>query len=182
MKLTPNLELSLGFRDEFTNGWNEAHGRASNYDFVNGVIQTDPFVGNSVFKVNNAKFLPAPRIGIAWAPFGQNRTVIRAGFGTFYSLLDNLSYRLDQNAPYNTTLSLKNVPLSSLQITPGAALPGGGKISPGGVQPDMQTPTVQSWSLKMSSGSTPLHRWAWLISDLTDITRFFPLTRICPFP
>ena len=37
MKLTPNLELSLGFRDEFTNGWNEAHGRASNYDFVNGV-------------------------------------------------------------------------------------------------------------------------------------------------
>jgi len=149
MKLTPNLELSLGFRDEFTNGWNEVHGRASNYDFINGVIQTDPFVGNSVFKVNNAKFLPAPRVGIAWAPFGQNRTVIRAGFGTFYSLLDNLSYRLDQNAPYNTTLSLKNVGLSSLQITPGAPLPGGGKISPGGVQPDMQTPTVQSWSLKI---------------------------------
>ena len=31
IKLTPSLELRLGFRGEFTNGWNEAYGRASNY-------------------------------------------------------------------------------------------------------------------------------------------------------
>ena len=63
IKLRPSLELRMGFRGESTNGWNEANGRASNYAFgSNGVILTQPVVGNSPFTVNNAKFLPAPRI------------------------------------------------------------------------------------------------------------------------
>ena len=69
IRLTPRLTLSLGFRDEFTTGWNEAHGRASNYTYPNGVISSQPTVGTSVFTVNNAKFLPQPRIGLAWSPF-----------------------------------------------------------------------------------------------------------------
>ena len=40
IRLRPKLTLSLGFRDEFTTGWNEAHGRASNYTYPNGVIST----------------------------------------------------------------------------------------------------------------------------------------------
>ncbi len=58
IKLRPNLELRVGFRFESTDGWNESHGRASNYVFANGVIQTNPQVGNSVFTKNRAKFLP----------------------------------------------------------------------------------------------------------------------------
>jgi hypothetical protein len=60
VKLKPSLELRVGFRAESTNGWNEVHGRASNYGFdVNGVISTQPVVGSSALTVNNAKFLPA---------------------------------------------------------------------------------------------------------------------------
>jgi hypothetical protein len=150
IKLRPNLELRLGFRDEFTNGWNEATGRASNYLFdANGVIETNPRIGNSVFTQDNAKFLPAPRVGLAWDPFGHQKTVIRAGFGIYYSLLDDLSFRLDQTAPFNTTLSLKNVPISTVQLVPGAPLPAGSKISPAGDQPNMQTGTVESYSFKV---------------------------------
>ena len=101
IKLRPNLELRVGFRFESTNGWNEAHGRASNYLFTDGIIQTDPQIGNSVFTVNRAKFLPEPRVALAWDPFGKGKTVIRTGFGIYRSLLDNLDYRLDQTAPFN---------------------------------------------------------------------------------
>ncbi len=150
IKLRPNLELRVGFRFESTNGWNEVHGRASNYVFdASGIIQTNPVVGNSVFTVNRAKFLPEPRVGLAWDPFGKSKTVIRAGFGIYRALLDNIDYRMDQTAPYNTTQSFKNIQLSDLNIVPGAAAPAGSKISPSGIQPDAYTPTVISWTFKI---------------------------------
>jgi len=147
IRMKPSFELRVGFRAEFTNGWNEAHGRASNYLFdPNGVILTQPVVGDSTFTDNHAKFLPAPRIGFAWSPFGSKKTVIRGGFGLYYALLDNLSYRLDQNGPFNTVLAVKNIPFAS--IAP-ESIYSGAKIIPSGVQPDLRTPTVESWSLKV---------------------------------
>jgi hypothetical protein len=151
--LKASLELRVGFRAEFTNGWNEAHGRASNYTFdQNGVIATSPVVGGSVFSDNHAKFLPSPRISLAWSPFASKKTVVRAGFGEYYALLDNLSYRLDQNGPFNTVYAVKNVAFSS--IAPNATYPGS-KVIPSGVQPDLRTPTVESWSLKVEQQITP---------------------------
>jgi len=155
----PTLELRLGFRGEFTDGWNEARGRAANYLFdPSGVIQTDPVIGKSAFTVNRAKFLPAPRIGLAWSPISKS-SVIRAGFGVYYSLNDSISYRLTQSAPFNSVIGIRNVPASSIHIVPGTALPSGSKISPSGVQPDLATPTVISYSLKIEqqiTGSTSL--------------------------
>ncbi|HTW66956.1 MAG TPA: carboxypeptidase-like regulatory domain-containing protein [Bryobacteraceae bacterium] len=155
IKLRKNLDLRLGFRFESTNGWNEAHDRASNYVFSGGVIQTDPVIGHSVFTDNRAKFLPEPRVGLAWDPFGKGKTVITSGFGIYRALLDDIDYRLDQSAPFNTTESLKNVPLDGLLITPGTPLPAGAKISPSGIQPDAYTPTVLSWSLRVAQQIAP---------------------------
>jgi len=153
IKLRPSLEVRLGFRAELTNGWNEANGRASNYAFGStGVIATQPFVGGSAYTTNNAKFLPAPRASVAWSPFGSKKTVLRAGFGLYYALLDNLSYRLDQNAPFNTVSAVKNIAFSN--IAPDATY-AGSRVIPSGVQPDLKTPTVESWSLKIDQQLTP---------------------------
>ncbi len=144
------LTLSLGFRAESSSGWNEAHGRASNYTYPNGVISSQPQVENSTFTVNNAKFLPEPRFGLAWSPFSNTKkTVVRAGFGMYNDLQDALGYRTDQNAPFNPTYSLPNARVSQLPIVPTAAVSATARLVPGGVQPDLQTPTLLSWSFRV---------------------------------
>jgi hypothetical protein len=154
LRLTPKLTLSLGFRDEFTNGWNEAFGRGANYVFSNGVIVTQPRVASSVFTSNSAKFLAQPRIGLAWSPFGA-KTAIRAGAGMYNDLQDALGYRLDQNAPFNPTYSIASRPVSELPLVPSAPVPSAAKVVPGGIQPSLDTPTLVSYSLRMERELTP---------------------------
>lgn len=158
MRIAPRLTLSLGFRDEFTTGWNEAHGRAANYTFSNGVISNNPHVGHSLFTTNHAKFLPEPRVGLAWSPL-SDKTVIRAGFGMYNDLQDALGYRTDQNAPFNPVYSVGSATtpfqVSSLPVDPTAPPPAGAKLVPGGVQPDMKTPTLISWSLRVQQEVSP---------------------------
>jgi hypothetical protein len=149
VKLTPRLELRAGFRSESTNGWNEARGRATNYAIIAGVLQTNPVIGGSALSTNRAKFLPEPRVGLAWDVWGNGKTAVRAGFGLYHGLLDALDYRLDQTAPYNTINSISNIAVGDLHFTPGAALPANARVSPSNVQPDIATPAVLNWSLRV---------------------------------
>ena len=154
IRLGRKLTLSLGYREEFATGWNEAHGRAANYTFTNSVISTEPHIGDSLFITNRAKFLPQPRIGVAWSPFSA-KTVFRAGFGMYNDLQDALGYRTDQNAPFNPTYSIPSLAVSSLPIDPAAPISARAMLVPGGVQPDMQTPTLISWSLRLQQHLSP---------------------------
>jgi len=153
-RVTPKLTVSTGFRAEFTTGWNEAHGRAANYTCTDGVISSEPHIGTSLFTTNNARFLPEPRIGVAWSPFGD-KTVLRAGFGMYNDLQDALGYRADQNAPFNPAYSIAAFKVSSFPIDPTAPVPSNAKLVPGGVQPNMQTPTLISWSLRVDRELSP---------------------------
>ena len=155
IKLTPRLELRAGFRSESTNGWNEAHGRASNYVLVGGVLQTQPIIGSSALTNNRARFLPEPRVGFAWDVWGNGKTAVTGGFGIYHGLLDTLDYRLDQTAPFNTAESIKNIAVSKLNFTPGTPPPAGTLVSPSNVQPDIATPAVLTWSLRVEQQVAP---------------------------
>ncbi|WP_446743755.1 carboxypeptidase regulatory-like domain-containing protein [Silvibacterium acidisoli] len=153
-KVVPRVQVRIGFRSESTNGWNEAQNRAANYGFTNGVINSTPFTGSSALTKNRATFLPEPRVGLAWDVFGNGTTAVRAGFGVHRALLDNLDYRLDQTAPFNTTLSLKNVAVANLQAVSVPGAEAGGQVSPSNVQPDIYTPTVLAWDLHIEQQIT----------------------------
>jgi hypothetical protein len=159
-KILPNLTIRAGIRHEFDTGWNEVSGRAANYiTDANGVLLTAPTVGNSVYTQNNARLLFAPRIGLAFDPWRNGRTAIRAGFGTYYSLIDALSFLLNSLPPSNGAASFANAALSTVTpITPGQNAPpscGPGvptpctTFAPQGIQPDAKTPTVQEWNVTL---------------------------------
>jgi hypothetical protein len=148
IKLRHNLTLQAGIRHEFTTGWNEAFGRAANYvTDTQGVLVTAPVSGNSVFARNNAKWMLSPRFGLAWDPFGTGRTAIRAGYGMYYSLIDDLAFLLNSLPPYNGSASSSGSLFSIIPIAPGVPPAASTIFAPQGIQADAKTPTVQEWNL-----------------------------------
>ncbi len=148
IKLFPNLTFQVGLRYEFTSGWNEESGRAANYlTDTNGILITNPQVGSSAFTQNNAKHLLGPRAGLAWDVFGNGKTAVRAGYGTYYSLIDDLSFLLNSIPPYNGSVSKTGSLPTLVPITPGVAPAAGTIFAPQGVQPNAKTPTAQEWNL-----------------------------------
>jgi hypothetical protein len=159
MRLRSNLTVTAGLRHEFTTGWNEVAGRAANYvPDANGVLETDTRVGASVFTRNNAGRLFGPRLALAWDPFSNGRTAIRAGFGSYYSLIDSLSFLLNSLPPNNGSAAFSGSMFSFVPVNPSVPLPrscGPGvpqpctTFAPQGVQSDANTPTVQQWNLTL---------------------------------
>ena len=153
--LRPNLTIEAGIRHEFSTGWNEESGRAANYvTDSSGLLQTTPRVGDSAFTENNAKKLFGPRVGLAWDVFGHGKTAIRAGFGTYYTMIDDLSFLLNSIPPYNGSISLTGSLPSLVPLNPAAPVaPSCGPgvpspcttYAPQGVQQNAKTPTVEEW-------------------------------------
>ncbi|HYR92010.1 MAG TPA: carboxypeptidase regulatory-like domain-containing protein [Terriglobia bacterium] len=162
IKLSARLTVRLGLRDEMTTGWNEKDGHAANYWFdQNGVIELNPHIGRSPFRKNYAKALLQPRVGVAWDPTGSGKWAVRSGFGIHNDLQDNLTHRLNANPPFAARVAIERTPLLSIiPVTGGAAKPTCSAQSslrepdcsifaPGGLDPDMHTPTIQEWSLEV---------------------------------
>jgi Carboxypeptidase regulatory-like domain len=157
-----SLTVSLGFRGESSSGWNEADGKAANYVLsAHGPMCASqpasnvclPAVGTSVFTDNRATFLPGPRLAVAWQP--DSKTVIRGGAGVHYDLQDALGYRADQNGPSNPTYTIAATGLANIFGANGTPIPPSAPpptsplalLLPGGVQPDMRTPTLFEYSV-----------------------------------
>ncbi len=184
IRATSKLTLTLGLRAESSTGWNEAHGRAANYGFTDGVISSRPRIASSAFTTNNAKFLPEPRIGVAYAVHPE--TVIHTGFGIYHELQDALGYRMDQSAPFNPAYSIASLPVSQLPIDPKAPPPEKALLVPGGVQPDLKMPTLISWTVGIEHQVTPNTTFTLRYvgshgyHELVGIDANTPVPAICP--
>jgi outer membrane receptor protein involved in Fe transport len=80
IRLTPRFTLNLGVRYDYNS---VLHGdQIQNFDIATLTFQT---LGAGLYKPDRNNF--APRIGFAWDPYGQGKTVLRGGFGIFYNPL-----------------------------------------------------------------------------------------------
>jgi hypothetical protein len=159
-RISPKFTITAGLRHEFTNGWNENTGRAGVFLFdSNGFPVTVPETRSQYYPQNDAKLLFAPRIGLAWDPFGRGKTSVRAGWGIYYNLIDSslAGGVTNSNPPFNGAESFSNVAILPLiPVVPGVALPPQCNVGvpkpctlyqPKGNSPHLQTPTVESWNL-----------------------------------
>ncbi|HUQ94862.1 MAG TPA: TonB-dependent receptor [Bryobacteraceae bacterium] len=109
-KVSRKLTLNLGVRYELNTPLADKYGRNANVDFIYGsgraaVVlpgDTGPVTGH---KYDNATFRGdynnwAPRFGFAYRPFTNGKTVVRGGYGIFYSLSVGQTFTFQaQNPP-----------------------------------------------------------------------------------
>ena len=85
-RVRPDLTLSLGLRYEFNSPARDAHDAASVFDSASQSIVRvgENGVPRAGYESDKNNF--APRLGLAWSPFGTRKTVIRAGYGVYYNV------------------------------------------------------------------------------------------------
>jgi len=92
-----------------------------------------------------AELLWAPRFSFAYAPFNDNKTAVRGGFGVFYDKPEgNLIFPMVNYAPWLRSVNLENGNLSDPAHGTPAALAPMGNID--AIDPNLRVPRTMSYS------------------------------------
>jgi len=171
-KVSQSLTVNLGLRYELHNGWIEEGNLTSMFDIGSGNIviadgassKISPLFPRNYVGIVEASSLGlpgstlirrdnnniAPRIGVAWRPFGQG-TVIRAGYGLFFDVVPRnlnqgaIPFVLNEPAHTNTAGSPEVILPRVFPATAGA---GPSTVGiPAAVNPDLKMPYSMQYNV-----------------------------------
>jgi Carboxypeptidase regulatory-like domain len=165
-RVSPRLTLNLGLRYDTFTAMVEDHNRIANFDFATGEFIAPGMSGISDtanVQTNHKNF--APRIGFAYTPVNDSKTVLRGGYGIFYSLqADQNDAELAYNPTGlfgNQTIQFNANSIPTLQLSTGFATPSdpSGSLPPSSLtNPSGRasaipfhnpTPFIQEWNLNV---------------------------------
>lgn len=164
-RVSPKFTLNLGLRYDLFTPMVEDHNRIANFDFATGeFVAPQSGVGDTGnVHTNYTNF--APRIGFAYTPFKDSKTVLRGGYGIFYSLqADQNDAELAYNPTGlfgNQTIQFNANSIPTLQLStgfatasdPSGSLPASSLTDPSGrasaIPFHNPTPSIQEWNLNV---------------------------------
>jgi hypothetical protein len=175
-KVTPKLTLNLGIRYEIDLDFHDRYNRMTNFvpslgkvvlafddPSVKGLVAAAKLqdrvtyagaVGLPAALVNTDYNNFAPRLGFAWTPWNDRKTVLRGGYGIFYTghLLNNVRNQLLNTFPYSQQETYNRVATRTDLVTLSNPFPAelrvnGGINTSSGYQVDAPTGYLQSYNL-----------------------------------
>ncbi len=178
-RVTPRLTLNFGLRYELNTVIKEEHNLLGNFDPSKGLIQVGRAGVSGPYNPDRKNF--APRAGFAWDVTGNGRTVLRGGGGISYETLNWESFLALNNSLglatiptgaqiQGSTTSGGNI-ATGLVFFPGGTLDWNGTVFPSqtvncdpavggpctimGVDRNLKTPYVSTWTLNVQHSFTP---------------------------
>ena len=118
------------------------HDGASLFDYGRFSYQIGLLNAHPLYQPDRNNF--APRVGLAWDILGRDRTIVRAGFGTYFDRISQIDFTSDiTNAPLVVAGSGANVPYRL-----GTAIPAGAAgIDFVSVNPTIHNPYANQWNV-----------------------------------
>jgi hypothetical protein len=149
-KIKPGLTLSLGFRWDIDTPPSERYNR-----YVEFQPTTDELVRtSSPYSTNTHNF--EPRVGFAWDPFHDGKTVIRGAYAILYqqptaNSVTGLTGNPPLALPVSAVSNASSIPLAN----PLGFASTAGTVSPSTINPNFKESYVQDWNLNVQRQITP---------------------------
>ena len=164
-KVTHNFTLNYGIRWQYSQPLTEVHNRIETIDFAHGgkiLVAGQNGVSRGLLTPHKKDF--APRVGLAWSPFGSTTWAVRSSYGIFFDrlpgnewvwqgisipFLTGISLNSDPNVP---TINIANLFPSVQTSDPNAAA---SALAAAGTPAfmfnlqDRKDPYIQQWTLSV---------------------------------
>jgi len=143
-KVRPRVTLELGLRYDWNMTPTERYNRFVVFDHLTRQLVRVGSGIDKVYKENNKNL--QPRVGIAWDPFGDGKTSVRAAYALLTDQpVTNVVTPLSSNPPLATPLTFTGpVTFTNAVLVAGAA-----GLAPANVDPNFDNAYVQSWNLNV---------------------------------